>query len=404
MTATGERETTAPAGAPGRTIPLAWRNLTENPWRLLASVAGTAFAVVLMFVENGFRDALLDNMVAVVSGIDGDLFLTHRGRYILSQPVLFPRRRLAAVLGTPGVASMHAFYLDADESTRWRHPLSGMTRAIRVLAYRPEDDLLRSPEVRSQRVLWDRPDAALADRQSKPSLFGTFRPGEASELRGKRVEVVGLFSLGTDFRSNGTLLVSEANYLRYAPERQPSRDWGDTLIDAGVVRLAPGADPDAVRSEAARKLPPDVILLTRDELMRKEQEFWEKVTPVGVVFDIGLVMGLIVGSAICYQVLFGEVADRLAEFATLKAMGYRDRALGRIIVEEAVYLALMGFAAGLVLSWGLFRVLERQTGLNMAMSPGSVLLVLVLTVVMCVSAGLLAARKLTAVDPAELFA
>ena len=48
---------------PAAIIPLAWRNLTENRLRLLASVAGTAFAVTLMFMENGFRQALLDSMV-----------------------------------------------------------------------------------------------------------------------------------------------------------------------------------------------------------------------------------------------------------------------------------------------------------------------------------------------------
>ena len=63
----------------------------------------------------------------------------------------------------------------------------------------------------------------------------------------------------------------------------------------------------------------DVLVLTLPELVAKEQAFWQRVTPVGVVFDIGMVMGFIVGMAICYQVLFSEISDRLAEFATLKA-------------------------------------------------------------------------------------
>src|SRR4029077_18043051 len=120
-------------------------------------------------------------------------------------------------------------------------------------------------------------------------------------------------------RSNGTILLNEENMLRVFPLRQTSTDWGDTRIDVGVARLQSGVDPEAARAAVARGLPADVIVLTKDELRRKEQNFWEKVTPIGVVFDIGLVMGLIVGSAICYQVLFAEVADRLAEFATLKA-------------------------------------------------------------------------------------
>jgi putative ABC transport system permease protein len=388
---------------PGGRIPLAWRNLTEKKWRLLASVAGTAFAVVLMFVENGFRDALLDNMVAIVDRLDGQLFITHKGRYILSQPVLFPRRRLVLAHGVTGVRSVHTLYIDVTDSTRWRHPLTGLTRRIRVIGYRPDDDLLLIPAVRAQRALWDQRDTALADSRSKPSLYGEFRVGDFSELDGNRLHIAGLFTLGTDFRSNGTLLLSEQTILHTFPGRQVSSDWGDTLIDAGVVRLERGADPKAVRDAIARVLPADVIVLTKDELRRKEQNFWEKVTPIGVVFDIGLVMGLIVGSAICYQILFAEVADRLAEFATLKAMGYQNRSLAGTIVAEAVYLALMGYVVGLLVSLGLFRVLQEQTGLTMIMTFDDVAVVLVLTVVMCVLAGLLAARKLVSVDPADLF-
>ncbi len=85
-----------------------------------------------------------------------------------------------------------------------------------------------------------------------------------------------------------------------------------------------------------------MIVLTKAELVRKEQDFWEKVTPIGVVFDIGVAMGFIVGLAICYQVLFAEIADRLPQFATLKAMGHTNRALARLVLLESLYLALSG--------------------------------------------------------------
>ncbi|MBV8609519.1 MAG: hypothetical protein JO034_18940, partial [Singulisphaera sp.] len=45
----------------------------------------------------------------------------------------------------------------------------------------------------------------------------------------------------------------------------------------------------------AVRLPADVIVLTKAELARKEQDFWEKAAPIGVVFDIGVAMGFVVG-------------------------------------------------------------------------------------------------------------
>jgi putative ABC transport system permease protein len=383
-------------------IPLAWRNLTENRWRLIASAAGAAFAVVLMLLENGFRDALLDNMSALIARLDGDLFVANRLRYMVSHPAPFPRRRLRQALDADGVASAHPFYIDAERS-RWRNPVTGLSRRIRVIAYPPRDDVLDVPEVRARRGDWDRPDAALADERSKTALYGPLSAGTESELQGRRLRILGTFTLGTDFRSNGTILMSERNLLSYFPERLGA-SWGETAVDVGVLRTRPGADPAAVKAGLEARLPRDVVVLTKPEFIAKEQAFWENVAPLGVVFDIGVAMGFVVGLAICYQVLFSEISDRLAEFATLKAMGYTNLGLLGIVVEESVYLALFGFAAGLVVSLGLFRWLEAATGLRMAMNPVGLAVILALTVAMCVLAGTLAARRLLSIDPAELYA
>jgi putative ABC transport system permease protein len=369
--------------------------------RLAASVAGAAFAVVLMLVENGFRNALLDNMVAVVRGLDGDLFLTSRGRYMVSQQVTFPRARLELAKGAQGVAEAQPFYLLTQEAL-WRNPLTGVSRPIRVFAFDPRANLLGFDDVRRQAPLWRRPDTAIADDRSKLRFFGRLSPGTISELNGRRIEIVGAFTMGTDFRSNGTLVMTESNLLRYCPTRAGA-PWSLTPIDMGVLRLRPGASLETARRAVASRLPADVIVLTKAELVRKEQDFWEKVTPIGVVFDVGVVMGFIVGLAICYQVLFAEIADRLPQFATLKAIGHSDRALLRVVLLESWYLALLGFALGLVVSYGLFRWLQSETGLNMVLRPSDGVVVLLLAATMCAVAGLLASRRLRTVDPASLF-
>src|SRR6516164_10863334 len=92
------RSAAAPATAVRRVRrripPLAWRNLAESKVRLAASVAGTAFAVTLMFMELGFRGALLDSMVMVMRSFNGDLFLVNRLLYTLAQPKPIARARL----------------------------------------------------------------------------------------------------------------------------------------------------------------------------------------------------------------------------------------------------------------------------------------------------------------------
>lgn len=386
----------------GRNIPLAWKNLTEHKLRLLASVAGVAFATTLMFMENGFRKSILDSMVNIIERIDGQVVLVSRTLYTLSVPFPFPLERVVQARGVEGVASSSPLYT-VTRSSYWRNPETGDEERICVVGYAPEDDLLDVPELKASRDLWSRPNTAMADERSRADQFGEFKAGQVSELARKRFEIVGTFSLGINVQTNGNMVVSDRNMMAAFPELD-----GPSLLDrkvqVGVIRTAPGADPRRVREALSAALPPDVRVLTLDEFIARERDFWDKVAPIGTVFYIGVVMGFIVGSVICYQVLYSDISDRLPEFATLKAIGYSNLALYKVVLTQALYLALMGYAAGLIVSHFLFQFVHRMTGLPMDVSRNNPYVILLLTVLMCLGSGAYAARRLVSADPAQLFA
>jgi len=130
---------------------------------------------------------------------------------------------------------------------------------------------------------------------------------------------------------------------------------------------------------------------------------WRDNTPIGAIFKVGMIMGFVVGILICYQVLFNDIADHMAEFTTLKAMGYGKAFFVGVVVREAFYLSLLGFVPGTLISWLLFLLTRWLTGLTMEMSLAGIGMTLLLTVAMCVLSGLLAVRKLMTADPASLF-
>jgi putative ABC transport system permease protein len=141
----------------------------------------------------------------------------------------------------------------------------------------------------------------------------------------------------------------------------------------------------------------------REALIRREIAFWGTNTPIGIIFSIGTVMGLLVGVIICYQILFTDIQDHLAEFATLKAMGYGPYYFLRFVMLQSFYLSIFGFLPGWFISVGLYEFLSEWTGLVMMLTPLRVLLVFFLTFLMCTISGALAVRKLWAADPATLF-
>jgi putative ABC transport system permease protein len=114
-------------------------------------------------------------------------------------------------------------------------------------------------------------------------------------------------------------------------------------------------------------------------------------------------MGFLVGGMICYQIIATDVTEHLDEYATLKAIGYGDGYLNRVVLHEALWLAVLGFGPGLALGGLVYGALDVWVGLPMRLTPGRAGLVFALTAGMCVLSGMLALRKVRAADPAEVF-
>ena len=131
--------------------------------------------------------------------------------------------------------------------------------------------------------------------------------------------------------------------------------------------------------------------------------YWRRNTSFGLIFGLGVLVGLVVGGIIVYQILYSDVSDHLAEYATLKAIGYDDRFVVGIILQESLILALLAFAPSLLLSLGLYSFLARSTSLMVVMTAGRVVLVFAFTLAICGLSGWLATGKLRRLDPAEIF-
>jgi heterocyst specific transport system permease protein len=378
---------------------LAWLQLRRQRIRFAVAIAGVAFAVILMFMQLGFQDALYRSSVNVHTRLRGDLFFVHPHYNVLAFPTQFPRVRLYQALGFDGVEAVVPVYMGLAP---WKNPATGRTRDIFVIGIDPVADAFDSAEVEAQVDLTRHPDVVLYDEYSRPE-FGPvpamFRAGTAvtTEARHREVTVGGLFQMGTSFGIDGTLLTSDLNYFRIQPHQQPGR------VSLGLVRLAPGADPDAVARAMRAALPGDVRILTKREMIAQEVGYWATATPIGFVFTFGVVMGLVVGVIIVYQILFADISDHLKEYATLKAMGYTNRYLEWVVVLEASILGVAGFVPGVAVCSRLFAITQKATMLPMATDPLRALEVLLLTLGMCWASALIAVRKLRAADPADVF-
>lgn len=123
----------------------------------------------------------------------------------------------------------------------------------------------------------------------------------------------------------------------------------------------------------------------------------------GVVLRFGTIVGFIIGVIIIYQVLYTDISEHLSEYATLKAMGYADRALLLVVLQEGVILAVLGFIPSVIASIGIYQLLVVLTRIPLVMQASVALQVFILTILMCSISGAIATNKLRSADPADVF-
>jgi putative ABC transport system permease protein len=385
-------------------LPLALKILIHTPARLVVCLAGILLAVVLMFSQTGFRNAMFDSQAAIIQELDGDLFILNKARFIMYDPNTFASRRIYQAKAVRGVRAVHPLYIETASSI-WRNPLDRKLRRIRSLAFsvnRADDAPFKFPEIAAYADALSMPNTVLFDEISR-DYFGNPRAGTRTELAGQEVTVVGTFRLGTDFSTDGNLIMSDRNFAKYFPDRFSRRSPLEKVA-IGVVKLSPGSDLKAVQQALRAALAEDVNVLTKQELLAQETRYWEENTAIGEIFSLGMIVALTVGIIICYQILYTNVSNYLPQFATLKAIGFTDSYLVGVVLQQALFLSVLGFLPALLAAEALFRVVSGLTGLLMFLTPARIALVLLLTVVMCLISGTIAIRRILTTDPAEVFA
>lgn len=373
--------------------PLAWRNLIHDKARNAVAVIGVGFAVLLILMQLGFYGSVLRTATTIQDHLDFDLLVCSKDYLYITRPGSFAEARLHQARGVNGVAEAAPINLSF---CGWQNPETGRQRAMLVLSCDPHQPAVLVENPSAPLSVLNQPDTVMIDRRSRPE-FGPQTAGTRVNVGQTDVTIAGQFTLGTGFGADGAVLTSQRTFARLFPFL-PSGTAG-----LGLVQLKPGFAPDQVAAELRQRLPGDVQVFTRPEINQRERRHWVVKTSVGVIFGLGVAMALVVGMAIVYQVLSSSIARRLREYATLKALGYPTGYLWRVVLTQAIALAVAGYLPGLIVAWQLYGITRRAAHIPMQLTLGPAISVLFLAVAMCAAAGVISLRKVTGADPAELF-
>jgi putative ABC transport system permease protein len=383
-----------------RRTPLGWLQLNHHKSRFAVAISGVAFADILILLQLGFQSALFNSAIPLHSMLNADVVIFSPQAQNLTAMYTFPRRRLYQSMDVTGVKSAEAMYVS---SITWKNPQTRQKKSLLIIGFNPDKPAFNFPEVNRQLNAIKLPDTLLFDSKARGTydeVIAQVQTGKTvtTEIERRTITIGGLFSLGSSFSADGHLMTSQDNYLRLFSRQSESN------INVGLLQVKPGYDPKQIATKLKSYLPKeDVRVMTKEEFIAFEREYWANATPIGMIFNIGATMGFIVGVIIVYQVLSTDVNSHLKEYATFKAMGYRNAYLLGVVFEEALILAVLGFIPGLTISIGLYAIVHIGTNLPIAMTVSTASRVLIITLIMCILSGASATSKVQSADPADMF-
>jgi putative ABC transport system permease protein len=385
---------------------LAFLNIQHNLPRTLVALAGIGVAILLMFMQLGFRGAVENTATTLYDRMDFDLLVRSPGYLHFVEPdgievtVLDQLRSHSSVREVKPLQVGLAGWLSSDQK---------QLRGLMVLGIEPHQPPFRSDQVPADWRQLETEGTLLIDTRSSPQFgpvdgkrFGADDLGRSAEVNSQKFRIAGTFTLGAGLTADGSLVTNLNGFQRI------SQGMSRGQVSLALVSLNPDADLNKAKHELQLMLTGPggskrAEVLSRPEVVGRELNRWINETPIGFIFTLGVLLSLIVGGAIFYMILATDVAKRLPEYATLRAMGYPDRRLAGFVLLQAFYLGMFAFFPALLVSLGGYFLTEWLANIPIAMNTGRVILVFCLTLVMCIASGLLALRKLFQAEPASLF-
>lgn len=381
-------------------LPIGYLQLVHHPGRLVAALAGVAFANVLVFVQLGLAGSMAESVAIPYRLFQPELLIVSPAEAeTLSEAATLPRQRLFQALVHPDVTDGTPIYMSR---ATWISGHEGSS-SIQFFGLAPEAGAFFHDGLAAPLIGLSLSDTALVDTLTRFVDMRGFADASpdapvAFEMQNRQLGAVGTVSIGGGFGGDGVFLVSDQTFFQLF--RQRSSATPSHIL----LSLAPGADPGRVAAELAQLYPPDTVRIrTVAEAMEHEVRYQMTERPTGLIFAFGVAIGVVVGIVIAYQVLSADVADHIREYATFKAMGFRQGFFVGVILEEAIILAAIGFWPGLAFSQLFYETLAYLTNIPIFMTAERAVTVFIGTIVACAISGVLAMRKLAAAEPADLF-
>jgi putative ABC transport system permease protein len=368
-----------------RRVPLATRSLLRDRVRLIISLGGIGFAILLVLLLDGIREGTVAKSTTYIDHVGADVFVARAGvtNMTLAASALRPSvvddvAQQEGVAEAAGIVRMPVI-VSADED---RRPAT-------LVGYELPSGLGGPWKLEEGRGV-----AADGEAVVDHALAGELGLdlGDTLEISGTRLTVVGMS--GQTANIAGKLVFT-------------SRQSAEEVLGVGefvsfvLVLVADSAEPEDVAASINAALP-ELTATPKEELSENDRSLLSSlfVAPINVMSTVGFLVGL----AIIGLTMYTTTAERMRDFGVLKAIGAPNWYLFRTVIAQASVLGLAGFGVGLVASIvaGWF-IVQLVPDIGVTLRPLSTLQTLGAVVLMSLAGAVLPLVRIVRVDPLVVF-
>jgi len=410
---------------------IARKNLFEDIPRFLVAQAGIMFAVSLVTIQVGILNGFTRSTGLLIDQSSADLWVASEDMVHLEVTSPLPLEQLVKVRSVEGVQRAEALMIRA---ALWR-AADRTIAPIRLYGFDPNGQLFANWKLTQGNITALNTPYTMVIDKAQLSALNLKQVGDGGSIGSLPAKVVGLATDTQSMASSATAFTSletanafstsglrstaniriqngeveVLNNVETAPARSftqpppsPRKLSLSDSITFILVKAKPAQDVQALRQRLDAALP-GIRTLTKAEMAQQTRDYWEKRTGVGFILGLGATVGFVVGMVVVSQILYSSVADHIKEYGTLKAMGASDWIIYRVITEQALWMAVLGYLPSMALCIGLGAWTMTAKGIMILISPVTAAGVFCITVVMCVGSAMFAIQKVTRVDPAIVF-
>ena len=218
--------------------------------------------------------------------------------------------------------------------------------------------------------------------------------GDIFEINDREARVVGICKTERSFTGTPYVFSTYEQALEYAPKTRK-------MLSFVIAEPAPGKTAEEVAKQIEKET--DLKAFTKENFFWETIHWYFKNTGIPISFGTTIILGFIVGIAVCGQTFYSFILDNLKHLGAFKAMGASNGLLTVMVITQALAVGFLGYGCGLGLS-ALFGFSVLQKGQPPFYMPYQLPFITLFAILLiCIFAALLGIRKIRQLEPAIVF-